>query len=106
MATAVLALLAGALTGVHGALSAALGGFVSIGAGVGFALAASMSKTESAGGRLLLAAFRAEAVKVALVFVLMWLVLATYKSVVVAAFLGSLAVTVLIFAMAFFVREY
>ena len=37
---------------------------------------------------------------------LLWLVLATYKGVVVTAFIGAFAVTVLIFAMAFFVREY
>lgn len=105
VATTVLTLFAGTLAGAHGALSAALGGFVSIGAGLGFALAASAGRTESAGGTLL-AAFRAEAVKVGLVVVLLWLVLATYKSVVVAAFMSSFAVTVLIFGMAFFVREH
>ena len=105
MATTVLTLLAGAMAGVHGAVSAALGGLVSVGAGLGFAVAASVGKTESAGGTLL-AALRAEVVKLGLIVVLLWLVLATYKSVVVAAFMGSFAVTVLIFGMAFFVREH
>lgn len=105
MATGGLTLLAGALAGAHGALSAALGGLVSVCAGLGFAAAASLGKAESAGGALL-AAFRAEMIKIGLIVLLIWLVLATYTSVVVAAFMGSFAVTVLIFAMAFFVREY
>jgi ATP synthase protein I len=91
--------------GVDGALSAALGGLVNICAGLGFAAAASLGRAESAGGTLL-AALRAEAVKIGLVVILLWLVLATYKGVVVTAFIGAFAVTVLIFAMAFFVREY
>lgn len=105
MVTTGLTLIAGILAGADGALSAALGGLVSICAGLGFAVAASLGKAESAAGTLL-AAFRAEMIKVGLVVFLLWLVLATYKSVVVAAFIGSFAVTVLIFAMAFFVREY
>jgi len=105
VATGALILVAGALAGAHGALSAALGGLVSVIAGLGFAVAASLGKAESAGGTLL-AAFRAEAIKIALIVLLIWLVLGMYKSVVVAAFIGSFAVTVLIFAMAFFVREY
>ena len=105
MATAGLTLVAGFWAGVDGALSAALGGLVNICAGLGFAAAAAMGGAESAGGTLL-AALRAEAVKIGLVVVLLWLVLATYKGVVVTAFIGAFAVTVLIFAMAFFVREY
>ena len=105
LATAGLVLLAGALAGAHGAISAALGGLVSVVAGLGFAVAASLGKAESAGG-VLLTAFRAEMTKIGLVVLLVWLVLGMYKSVVVAAFIGSFAVTVFIFAMAFFVREY
>jgi hypothetical protein len=37
---------------------------------------------------------------------LLWLVLATYAEVVVPAFFGSFFATVLIFSMAFFVREH
>ncbi|UCF77180.1 MAG: ATP synthase subunit I [Betaproteobacteria bacterium] len=104
-ATAALALVAGLWAGVDGALSAALGGLVNICAGLGFAVAASLGRPESAGVTLL-AALRAEAVKVGLVVMLLWLVLTTYKGIVVTAFMGTFAVTVLIFAMAFFVREY
>ena len=104
VATAALTLLAGALAGVHGALSAALGGTVSILSGWGSAVVASMGKAESAGG-ILLVVLRAEAVKLGLLVILLWLVLATYKDVVVTAFLGSFVATVLIFSMAFFVRD-
>lgn len=104
-ATIALALVAGLWAGVDGALSAALGGLVNICAGLGFAVAAALGRAESAGGTLL-AALRAEAVKIGLIVILLWLVLATYKGVMVIAFIGAFAVTVLIFAMAFFVREY
>lgn len=105
MATTGLTLVAGLMAGADGALSAALGGLVNICAGLGFAVVASLGKAESAGGTLL-AALRAETIKVALIVLLLWLVLATYKGVVVIAFMGSFAVTVVIFAMAFFVRDY
>jgi len=48
----------------------------------------------------------AEAVKLGLIVMLLWLVLAVYADVVVMVFLGSFVATVLIFSMAFFVREY
>ncbi|HEY7657019.1 MAG TPA: ATP synthase subunit I [Burkholderiales bacterium] len=105
MATAALTLLAWFMAGVHGALSAALGGAVSILSGLGAAVVASMGKAESAGG-ILLAVLRAEAVKLGLIVILIWLVLATYQDVVAAAFLGSFVATVLIFSMAFFVRDH
>jgi ATP synthase protein I len=104
MATAALTLLAWIAAGVHGALSAALGGAVSILSGLGSAVVASMGKAESAGG-ILLVVLRAEAVKLGLIVILLWLVLATYRDVVATAFIGSFVVTVLIFSMAFFVRD-
>lgn len=103
-ATAALALIAGWLSGVHGALSAIAGGLVSITAGVAAAFVASRGDTKSAGG-VLVGALRAEGVKIGLIAVLLWLVLKTYPDVVVIAFIASFVVTVLIFAMAFFVRD-
>jgi len=105
MATAALTLVGVALAGGHGALSAALGGAVSIVSGWASAIVASMGRAESAEGALF-AVLRAEAVKIGLIVILLWLVLATYRDVAVLVFLGSFAVTVVIFAMAFFVREY
>jgi len=105
IATAALTLAGAFLVGVHGALSAAFGGAVSIVAGVVSAVVAARGKAQSAGG-VLIGALTAEAVKIGLIVVLLWLVLALYDQVVAPALLGSFVITVLIFTMAFFVREY
>jgi ATP synthase protein I len=105
IATIALTIVAGLLAGVHGALSAALGGAVSLFAGGVSAAVVSLGRTQSAGG-ILVDALRAEGIKIGLIVVLLWLVLATYGEVVALAFFGSFFATVLIFAMAFFVREY
>jgi ATP synthase protein I len=105
VATAALTLLAWIVAGVHGALSAALGGAVSVVSGLASAVAVSLGRAQSA-GEVLLAALGGEAVKIGLIVILLWLVLATYRDVVVPAFIGSFLVTAMIFAMAFFVREY
>lgn len=105
LVTAALALAGGILVGTDGALSAALGGAVSVCAGGASAVVASMGKARSA-GEVLIGALVAEAVKVGLIVLLLWLVLATYERVVAGAFFGSFFATVLIFGMAFFVREY
>ena len=104
MAILALALLGGFWEGAHGAVSAVLGGAVSVCAGWASAVVAAKGKAQDAGG-VLLGALRAEAVKLGLAVVLLWLVLATYSDVVVLAFLGSFMATILIFSMAFFVRE-
>lgn len=103
-ATAALTLLAGVVAGAEGALSAALGGAVSIVAGGVSAWVAARGKARSA-GEVLLGALLAEGVKIGLLVLLLWLVLATYKGIVAPAFFGSFIATVLIFGMAFFVRE-
>ena len=105
IATAALTLAGGILAGVDGALSAALGGAVSVCAGWVSAVVASKGNARSAGD-VLISALAAEGVKIGLIVLLLWLVLATYKSVVAPAFFGSFIATVLIFGMAFFVREY
>jgi ATP synthase protein I len=104
-ATAAISLVAAALAGIHGASSAAAGGAISIIAGLSAALVASRSDAKSP-GRVLVGALRAEAVKVGLAVLLLWLVLANYEKAVVAALIGAFAVTMVIFSMAFFVREY
>jgi ATP synthase protein I len=104
LATAALTLVTGIWAGAHGAFSALLGGSVSIFSGLAAACVASLGKAESAGG-VLLFALGAEAVKIGLIVVLLWLVLAMYREVVVLVFIGTFTATVLIFAMAFFVRD-
>jgi ATP synthase protein I len=106
IATVLLTLLVGALAGTHGALSAALGGGVSILAGWASAtVAGTACKGDSAAG-VLVTALKAEAVKLGLIGLLLAIVFFTYAEVVVPVFLGSFIVTVLIFSMAFFVREH
>ncbi|HEV8097437.1 MAG TPA: ATP synthase subunit I [Burkholderiales bacterium] len=105
LATAALTLVAWLVAGVHGALSAALGGAVSMCAGGISAVVASLGNTKSAAGTVV-SALRAEGVKIALIVGLLWLVLATYADVVAPAFFGSFIATILIFSMAFFVREH
>jgi ATP synthase protein I len=105
IATAALTLVAGVLSGVHGALSAALGGAVSVGAGWVSARVATTGKADSAGG-VLVTALKAEGIKLGVIAILLWLVLATYSEVVVPVFLGTFMATVLIFSMALFVREH
>jgi len=103
-ATAAAALVAAWLEGMHGAVSALAGGLVSIVAGLAAALVAARGEAKSAGG-ILVGALKAEAVKIGLIFILLPLVLVTYREVVMPAFFASFLVTVVIFSMAFFVRE-
>ena len=104
IATGAMTLVFGLLTSVHGAVSTMLGGLVGICAGLAFSIVVSLSKSDSLGGTLV-TAFRAEAVKLTVAVVLLWLVFATYKEVVAIGFVGSFAISILIFGMAFFVRE-
>lgn len=104
-ATTVAILAAALLAGADGAASAAAGGAVSIVAGVASALVAVLGKAKSAGG-VLVGALRAEAVKIGLALLLLWLVLSNYPQAAVGILLGTFVVTMLIFSMAFFVREY
>jgi ATP synthase protein I len=103
--TAVLTLVAGILVGTHGAISAALGGAVSVCAGWASAKVAMTGTADSAGG-VLVNALRAEGIKFGVIVVLLALVLAFYAEVVVLALLGSFMATIVIFALAFFVRDY
>lgn len=108
IATAVLALVAGVWAGGHGALSAVLGGVVNLSAGVVYAVLLAVG---TAGGKArgagvaLIAMFRAEAGKVLAIIGQLWLVLTLYRDVVPAAFFSAFVITVIIFSMAFFVRD-
>ena len=104
-ATAAMAIAAALLSGASAAVSAAVGGLISVVAGLASAFVASRSDAKSAGG-ILFGALRAEALKVAIAVLLLWLVLANYAEAVVGVFVGAFIVTMLIFAMAFFVRDY
>jgi ATP synthase protein I len=104
MVTVALAVLFGWAEGLHGAISAAFGGGIGIAGGVGFAAVVGMSKDKSAGGTLV-TALQAESVKIGLSVILLWAVLTTYTDVMAAVCIGSFILSILIFSMAFFVRD-
>jgi F0F1-type ATP synthase assembly protein I len=104
-ATAAMTIAATLLSGAPAAVSAAAGGLISVVAGLASAFVASRSDAKSAGG-ILFGALRAETVKIGLAVLLLWLVLANYGEAAVGVLVGSFVVTMLIFAMAFFVRDY
>lgn len=103
--TVALAVVAGVFEGAPGAISAALGGGVSLVAGLGFAAVIQLMGRDKSAGGTLVTALQAEAVKVGLAVVLLWVALASYKDVVAAVCVGSFIVSILVFSMAFFVRD-
>ena len=103
-ATVVSLLIAGFWQGHHGAVSALLGGFINLIAGAVFGWVVTRSSKKTA-GETLRALFRAEASKVALIVVQLWVVLANYKQILLAPFFGTFFLTVVLFSMVFFVRE-
>ena len=104
-ATVVATLAAALIAGGHAAASAAAGGAISIAAGIAAALVAVLGKAKSAGG-VLAGALRAEAVKIGVALLLLWLVLSNYPQAAIGVLLATFVVTMLIFSMAFFVRDY
>jgi ATP synthase protein I len=90
--------------GRDGALSALLGGFISIASGAVFAWVAARGQSRTT-GETLHTVIRAEVSKIALIVGLLWLVLAHYRQVVPAVFFGTFILTVVIFSMAILVRE-
>ena len=108
-ATVVMAAIAGLVSGPHAALSAVLGGVVNITSVVVYAVVMSLSmrgvsNPASAGGTVA-ALFRAEASKILVIMVQLWLVLVTYRDVVLAVFFASFVITVLLFRMALLERN-
>ena len=103
-ATAASMLIAGFWWGLHGAISALLGGLVNVAAGATFGLVATHSRKRTV-GEALIAMMRAEAGKVALIVVQLWLVLTYYKPLLPGPFFGTFVLTVIFFSMAIFVRE-
>mgnify|MGYP001548318582 FL=1 len=102
--TLAMVLTLGLLWGFHGAASALLGGVVSIISAAAFAVIISRYHGSTASS-VLITALKAEAVKVIIMIILLWLVLTLYKDVVAVGFIGTFAVTVLIFGMALFVTD-
>jgi ATP synthase protein I len=108
VATLAIAAIGGLWAGRNGAISAVLGGGVNVAAGVVYAFLLGVgfgARRIPDAGATLLALFRAEGGKVLVIIGGLWLVLATYRDVVPAAFFTAFVTTVIVFSMAFFVRE-
>ena len=90
--------------GIHGAVSAILGGLINLLAALLFAWVASINGAKSPGNTLR-ALFRAEASKIAFIVLALWWVLTTYQQMDKAGFFITFIVTVLVSQMTFFVRE-
>ena len=107
-ATAAIAVIAGVWAGQQGMISAVLGGLVNVAAGVVYAFLLGLRASARAVpdvGSSLIAMLRAEAAKILVIVGGLWLALSTYKDIVPAAFFTAFAITVIVFSMAFFVRE-
>ena len=104
LATVAIAALAGVWAGGHVALSAALGGMVTLSSTVVYAFVLGIGQTASAGASVV-TMLRAEGAKILVIILQLWLVLATYRDVVAAALFSAFVVTVLLFRTAFLARE-
>jgi len=104
IATLGVAVIAGVWAGWQGALSAVLGGVVNIAAGVVFAFLIALNPTATATGTVR-TMLRAEAGKITVIVLQLWLVLTIYKDVVHAAFFTAFVVTVLVSQAAILVKD-
>jgi ATP synthase protein I len=104
VATVVITLGAGLWAGLHGAISALLGGAINQLADLAYALLVSGGGIRTAGNTLR-TLFRAEGVRILLiVFLLAW-VLTVYTEVIHPVFFLSFVVSVLVFRAAILVKE-
>jgi len=104
LATTSIALVAGLLLGIEGAISAMLGGFVMMTAGCLFACMAGGKRIQPI-GETLRTLIRAEASKIGLIVMQLWLVLTAYENVVPLVFIGTFIVAVMIHPIALLVRD-
>src|SRR5689334_3494762 len=102
--SAAAAMLSGWLAGVQGAVSALVGGLIGIAGGLAFALIATKSKPKSAGD-VLVSALKAEGVKLSLMIALLVVVLASWRSAVVPAVVGTFTASAVIFGIGAFARS-
>jgi len=104
IATAALTLASAIPWGMHGALSAALGGITNLVAGWAYGWVLTWSRKRDV-GETLRAMFRAEGAKVLVILAGLWSAFTHYPAMIHAAFLGTFVVTVVMFAAAIAVRE-
>ena len=104
LATLIAAFVIWFFLGMHGTVSAVLGGSVSVMSSAAFALIISRHKGYTAEGTIR-TALRAEAVKIILTVSLLWMVFKNYEDVNAFAFIGTFILNVLVYSMALLVSE-
>ncbi|WP_295628010.1 ATP synthase subunit I [uncultured Nitrosomonas sp.] len=92
------------ILGMHGAISAMLGGAVSVISSTAFAVMVSRHKGYAAGDAIR-TALRAEAVKIMLTIGLLWMVFEFYTNVNAFVFIGTFILMVLVYSMALLVAD-
>ncbi len=104
VATVVIASAAMFLGGTHAAISVVLGGGAVVAAGAAYVLTITVSAPRTTGEtiRILL---RAEAIKVGLIVLELWLVFTSYREVMPLPLVGTLIVTVLLWPVALLYRD-
>ena len=102
--TAAALALAAYFAGIHGVVSAGLGGVISMASGLLFAAIANVREGRTADD-VLLAAFKAEAAKIVFIVLALWLVMAAYRNLVAVIFIGTFTATILVSSTAFFVSD-
>jgi ATP synthase protein I len=104
LASAVVAAGAGWWGGWHGALSAFLGGIVNISAGIVFAVLVRLGRPQTAGATVR-TMIRAEAAKITVIVLQLWLVLTSYRDIVHGAFIAAFVLTVVVAQAAILIRD-
>ena len=102
--TITVALALAPLMNMHSAISAFLGGMVSVISSAAFAIIVSRHKGYTASGTIR-TALRAEAVKIFLTVTLLWTVFKLYDNVSAFAFIGTFILTVITHSLALFVTD-
>ncbi|QOJ20524.1 MAG: ATP synthase subunit I [Gammaproteobacteria bacterium] len=104
LATIAVAVVVWFFLGMQGAISASLGGVVSVVASAAFAVIVSRHKGYTA-GEAIRTALRAESIKIVLTVGLLWLVFKFYENVNALAFIGAFILTVLVHSVALLVAD-
>lgn len=102
--TLVVAVATGVFLGMQSAISAALGGSVSVISSAAYAIIVSHHKGYTA-GETVRTALRAESVKIILTVSLLWVVFKFYENLNASAFIGTFILTVLANSMALLVSD-
>ncbi|PTQ78568.1 ATP synthase protein I [Nitrosomonas oligotropha] len=102
--TLVVAVATGVFLGMQSAISAALGGSVSVISSAAYAIIVSHHKGYTA-GETVRTALRAESVKIILTVSLLWVMFKFYENLNASVFIGTFILTVLAYSMALLVSD-